>query len=211
MLMLTPSPSKAQFRRNFAPFVLYDPYAYSPWWNPYFSPYNPYYGYPYGGGTRVYIYNPPAVNYTPPSSSSGEQAQPATRPEPRQRIQDFYRSQKATSKPAPERATAPATAPAQSAAPAHLEVRVPAEAEVWIDGVKTSQNGATRKFVSPDLPPGREYAYEVRVAWRDQGRETTETRRVTFRAGDKVDVDFTNPKQTKTKDEQLPKPKPGKP
>ena len=67
-----------------------------------------------------------------------------------------------------------------------------------------------RPFVSPDLPPGQPYSYELRATWQDQGRQVTETRRVSFRAGEKVDVDFGAPKKVGPKEERLPNPTPGK-
>jgi uncharacterized protein (TIGR03000 family) len=211
VLMLATSPSNAQFRRNFVPFGYYDPYAYSPWMYPYSYPYNPFYygGYPYRGGNQIYIYYPPASNYTPPT---GEEAPPMVRPEPRPRIQEFYPKQKVGDKPADASNSGKTVEKVGSPSPlpARLEVHLPDNAELWVDGVKTSQSGATREFVSPDLPPGQQYFYELRATWRDQGRQVTETRRVSFRASDKVDVDFRVPKKVGPKEERLPSPKPGK-
>jgi len=76
---------------------------------------------------------------------------------------------------------------------ASIEVRVPADAQIWIDGVKTKQHGAKRAFASPTLAAGKDYVYEIRAVWREDGRETTETRKITFRAGAQVSVDFTKP------------------
>ena len=89
-------------------------------------------------------------------------------------------------------------------------MRLPENAELWVDGVKTNQSGMTRAFVTTDLQPGQQYAYELRATWSDQGRQVTETRRVSFRAGEKVDVDFGQTNQAKPKDERLPSPNPGK-
>src|SRR5689334_3204910 len=67
---------------------------------------------------------------------------------------------------------------------------VPADAEVWFDGAKTAQGGSYREFVSPPLRPGHQYSYDIRVRWMDGGREVDRTRRVTFYAGDQVNLDF---------------------
>jgi uncharacterized protein (TIGR03000 family) len=48
-----------------------------------------------------------------------------------------------------------------------------------------------RRFVSPLLKPGREYTYQVRARWMEDGREVVQSRRVTVSAGAEVSVDFT--------------------
>jgi uncharacterized protein (TIGR03000 family) len=211
MLMLATSPSNAQFRRNFVPLVYYDLYGYSPWMYPYSYAYNPfsYGGYPYRGSNQIYIYYPPASNYTPPNA---EEAPPMVRPEPRPRIQEFNPKQKAGDKPADASNSGKTVEKVGSPSPlpARLAVHLPDNAELWVDGVKTSQSGTTREFASPDLPPGQQYFYELRATWQDQGRQVTETRRVSFRAGEKVDVDFGAPNKVGPKEERLPSPKPGK-
>jgi uncharacterized protein (TIGR03000 family) len=73
----------------------------------------------------------------------------------------------------------------------HFAVTVPADAEVWFDGAKTTQAGPEREFVSPPLRPGHPFSYDVRARWKDGRREVDRTRRVTFYAGDELDLDFT--------------------
>lgn len=77
------------------------------------------------------------------------------------------------------------------AAPAQVEVRVPPAADVWFGSVKTKQTGAVRFFESPELTPGKQYAYEVRARWRGESGEVERTRRVAVSPGAKVVVDFT--------------------
>jgi|GEM_PF-5309175 len=72
----------------------------------------------------------------------------------------------------------------------HFAVMVPADAEVWFDGAKTTQAGPDREFISPPLRPGHSYSYDVRARWKDGGREVDRTRRVTFYAGDHLELDF---------------------
>jgi uncharacterized protein (TIGR03000 family) len=67
-----------------------------------------------------------------------------------------------------------------------IELQVPADAQVWFNGEKTTQTGTLRHFVSPPLTVGRQYTYEVRAAWKESGREITESRRSSFRAGDRL-------------------------
>jgi uncharacterized protein (TIGR03000 family) len=74
-----------------------------------------------------------------------------------------------------------------------IRVRVPAGAEIWFDGAKTTVTGTSRLFHTPPLDPGRVYSYEVRVRWADGDGTVEQTRRLTFRVGDRVDLDFTSP------------------
>jgi uncharacterized protein (TIGR03000 family) len=73
---------------------------------------------------------------------------------------------------------------------AQIELRVPAGAEVWLDDVRTRQTGEVRPFVSPPLAAGKEYSYQVRVTWKDGGREMVEKRELTVRAGDRLSASF---------------------
>ncbi len=74
---------------------------------------------------------------------------------------------------------------------AQVDVRLPADAELWFEGQKTSQTGSTRTFHSPDLEPGQDYVYNVHAHWEAGGKPTDETRKITVRAGDHVAVSFT--------------------
>jgi uncharacterized protein (TIGR03000 family) len=46
-----------------------------------------------------------------------------------------------------------------------LIVKIPAEAELWIDDVRTSQAGSYRTFTTPPLAVGRSLFYTLRVRW----------------------------------------------
>ena len=76
---------------------------------------------------------------------------------------------------------------------APINVRVPANAEVWFDGTRTSQTGSQRSFVSPPIQPGRDYVYEIRARWVQAGRPVEETRRIIVRAGDRDNLNFLTP------------------
>jgi uncharacterized protein (TIGR03000 family) len=94
------------------------------------------------------------------------------------------------------------TQPNQSAAApadtkAHVRLVVPADAEVWFDGEKTSQTGTAREFVSPPLTLGTDYAYEIRARWMENGKPVDQTRSVTVRAGSLTIVNFTRPSPNK--------------
>jgi len=71
-----------------------------------------------------------------------------------------------------------------------INVTVPAGAEIWFDGAKTNQTATHRLFMSPPLVPGREYAYEVQVQWKKDGREVAQTRRLTVHAGEVINLSF---------------------
>lgn len=80
---------------------------------------------------------------------------------------------------------------------AHLTVLVPKGAELWFNGAKVEGEGVVRKFHTPPLEPGRRYSYEVRLRWRKDGRDITETHKVRVSAGAQAKVDFTTRDDTK--------------
>jgi uncharacterized protein (TIGR03000 family) len=65
----------------------------------------------------------------------------------------------------------PETAPSDrsDARPAKFILWVPADAEVWFNGVPTKQTGTRREFVTPPLDPGGDYSYRLRVRWNEGG------------------------------------------
>jgi uncharacterized protein (TIGR03000 family) len=74
---------------------------------------------------------------------------------------------------------------------AHIWVRVPANAEIWMNGVKTKQTGETRYFFSPPLTPGKKYSYQMRVRWIKDGKPLEETQDLLVQAGETIRRDFT--------------------
>jgi uncharacterized protein (TIGR03000 family) len=74
---------------------------------------------------------------------------------------------------------------------ARVEVRIPADAELWFEGRKTALTGADRFFRSPELQAGQDYIYDVQAHWVADGKAVDQTRKVTVHAGDRVVVDFT--------------------
>jgi uncharacterized protein (TIGR03000 family) len=73
---------------------------------------------------------------------------------------------------------------------ARIEVRVPENAQLWFEGEKTSQTGRERFFVSPPLTPGKNYTYDVKVQWQENGRDVTKTKQIRVRAGGSQTVEF---------------------
>jgi len=83
-----------------------------------------------------------------------------------------------------------AAATSAAAAPARLEVVVPADAEVWFDGVKSPDAGDVRKFVSKELQPGVPASFSMKVRRTGDGRDTTQEFTVPIYAGEEGRMDF---------------------
>jgi uncharacterized protein (TIGR03000 family) len=71
-----------------------------------------------------------------------------------------------------------------------IDVNVPAGAEVWFDGEKTTQTGGTRAFRSPPLQPGTTYLYLVRAKWKDDGRDVDQMQTLPVHSGERVRITF---------------------
>jgi uncharacterized protein (TIGR03000 family) len=125
--------------------------------------YNYGYGYPsYYGGYGGVVYVAPVVPvYVPP---------PPVDPAP--------------AAPVAPAAVMPAPTP-QDPNVAQITLTVPADCQVWIQGVKTTQAGVTRRFVSPQLEPGKAYHYEFRFTFVEDGKETTRNEKIEVHAGDR--------------------------
>jgi uncharacterized protein (TIGR03000 family) len=97
--------------------------------------------------------------------------------------------------------TRPPEAPLADATPvqvsgddtATITVTVPADAEVFFDGVETTETGTQRQFVTPPLTKGTKYSYTIRAVWTEDGRPVEKTHKVSFQAGSQVRVDLTSP------------------
>ncbi len=74
---------------------------------------------------------------------------------------------------------------------AHLWLRVPKDAEIWVNGVKTKQSGESRYFFSPPLVAGKKYSYQVRLRWMKDGKPVEETQHILVQAGQTIRRDFT--------------------
>jgi uncharacterized protein (TIGR03000 family) len=71
-----------------------------------------------------------------------------------------------------------------------LIVRLPADAELYIDRCYICSGSDRRTFVTPPLWPDATYFHDLRVHVVRDSRTFTDFRRVTFRAGDVVEVSF---------------------
>lgn len=102
----------------------------------------------------------------------------------------------------PTPASEPGRAPVEKLPPptpnrAHLQLLVPQKAEVLVEGVKTSQTGTVRDFVSPPLTPGKNMTYTIAVRYTDAaGKPIEQTHSVRVRANDHLRIDCTRPSNT---------------
>jgi uncharacterized protein (TIGR03000 family) len=105
-------------------------------------------------------------------------------------------SARASQRPA---ANAPSPTPNPPPAPntARLQLLVPENAEVLVEGSKTAATGNVRHFVSPPLSPGKNMLYAITVRYTDAGgKPVEETHSVRVRANDDLRIDCT--KRTNT-------------
>jgi uncharacterized protein (TIGR03000 family) len=83
-----------------------------------------------------------------------------------------------------------ARAPETKPAAARITVRLPVDAQLFVNGEACSLTSSIRAFSTPVLQPGREYAYTLRAEVVRDGQTRTESRRVVFEAGKQVTVEF---------------------
>jgi uncharacterized protein (TIGR03000 family) len=74
-----------------------------------------------------------------------------------------------------------------------LEVSVPADAEVWFDGEKSSQTGTERSFRSKPLQADTVYTFEVKASWKENDKPVERTRKVRLMAGESISTSLLNP------------------
>jgi uncharacterized protein (TIGR03000 family) len=82
----------------------------------------------------------------------------------------------------------PATVEASTKRPARVNLLVPADAKIWFDESQTKQTGAFRSFESPPLPADRDYSYQVRVQWKQDGKDVSEDRKIIVHAGEVINL-----------------------
>jgi len=75
---------------------------------------------------------------------------------------------------------------------ASVEIRVPADAQVWLDNYRVNQTGPVRQLSTPPvLEPGQTYHYTVRAQWNANGQPVTQEQTANVQAGQTTTVDFT--------------------
>jgi len=119
--------------------------------------YSPFWGGMYPGFYAPGLYPPPVVIPQP---------EPVAPPNPARLAEDADRAA----------ATAPAT----------LTLDLPAAADLWLDGEKQpSSTDTTRTLVSSPLPIGREFTFNIRAQWVENGTTYEAKKTTTIRAGER--------------------------
>jgi uncharacterized protein (TIGR03000 family) len=77
--------------------------------------------------------------------------------------------------------------------PSLITIGVPVPgAQVWIgdDDASTTSTGRSRTFETAVLKEGKVYTYVIRAVWDEDGRRVTREKKVEFKAGERVNVEF---------------------
>ncbi len=69
-------------------------------------------------------------------------------------------------------------------------VRLPADARLYAEDRPHTLVGGERRFVTPELPAGREFVYRFRVEYERDGETIGVTRKVAVRAGSSASLEF---------------------
>ncbi len=77
-----------------------------------------------------------------------------------------------------------------TAAPAHVVIKLPADARLFVDDQPCPLTSDTRSFDTPELRPGEVYFYTIRAEVVRNGKPVTASRRATLRAGKETVVEF---------------------
>jgi uncharacterized protein (TIGR03000 family) len=83
--------------------------------------------------------------------------------------------------------------PANLVAQAGIRVLVPADAEIFFDGERTTQKGTERLFITPPLQAGKKYHYDLLARWKEDGKTVEQKRQVEVSGGTTVRVDLRAP------------------
>jgi uncharacterized protein (TIGR03000 family) len=83
--------------------------------------------------------------------------------------------------------------------PVRVNLRLPSDAKVWLEGSQTNQTGTNRSFESPPLAFGPEYAYQIRIQWKQDGKDVTQTRQIKVHAGDVINLTLGSPEVALTR------------
>jgi uncharacterized protein (TIGR03000 family) len=76
---------------------------------------------------------------------------------------------------------------------AFIDVSVPADAKIYVNGYLTKKTGEYRRYESKDLKPGKQYTFEIRAERLVDGKTVDETKNITVVAGEKKKLAFTLP------------------
>jgi uncharacterized protein (TIGR03000 family) len=84
----------------------------------------------------------------------------------------------------------PKKAPQKTEAPAVIQVTLPADARLTVDGRATTSTSSQRTLITPALPQGEAFSYTLRAEVVRDGRTVVETQQVTVRGGEETRVPF---------------------
>jgi uncharacterized protein (TIGR03000 family) len=91
--------------------------------------------------------------------------------------------------------------------PARIRVRLPANAEITINGKKTTSTGPVREYETPELDPERVYTYLVKAKWLEDGITVEKSLRVRALSGNRVTINFVPPAQERPQPLRVPTPR----
>jgi uncharacterized protein (TIGR03000 family) len=89
-----------------------------------------------------------------------------------------------------------------------LDIRVPANAEVWVNDSKIPQTGTLRTFTADNLTAGQTSSYKIKAQWTGEGgKKVTRERTIDSRPGQRMTVDLTRMSSQRSSPEQIKEPK----
>ena len=93
---------------------------------------------------------------------------------------------------------------------AFVRISVPdANAKIFVEGQDMNDNGNLRTYRSPPLKDDRNYSYEIRTEWTENGQARKETRKFPVHPGDHVMIAFGAKDTRQNRDRAaIPAPKP---
>jgi uncharacterized protein (TIGR03000 family) len=85
----------------------------------------------------------------------------------------------------------PVTAEPEPSSDTEIRVLLPTgQAQVWVDGLRSSSTEAVRLFGFPNERPGKSYLHKITVSWMREGKPVTQEREVQVTGGKTTVVDF---------------------
>ncbi|MBI3412075.1 MAG: TIGR03000 domain-containing protein [Planctomycetes bacterium] len=96
-----------------------------------------------------------------------------------------------TAPPAKKEMPAPEKKGGTISAPATIIVSLPAEGKLRVDGFQTTSTGERRTLLTPAIPVGEEFSYELQAEITRDGRSVVQTQTITVRGGETTTAPFT--------------------
>jgi uncharacterized protein (TIGR03000 family) len=143
---------------------------------------------------RVLVYGVPILSLglllVLPSSSSARSTKSAGSRSSRSPTQSVIYAPVSVGQTAPAAADEDYAYGSADESAAIIRLRVPANAQVWFDGTATTLTGTLRPFIASSLEAGKDYGYEIRARWTEAGKPVEQTRKITFRSGDRLTLNL---------------------